>query len=116
MIRVYKYGLLPPTLNEALVRSQMRNAHRYRNQLVEIERGRRAAVRAVYSSHPTLTELEVEAKAARTALDEARDIIKKNRQKSRKRTESELDRARAKAARVKRMQTTQALAAARRAL
>jgi hypothetical protein len=116
MIRVYKYGLLPPTLNEPLVREQMRSAHRYRNQLIEIERARRAAVRAIYAAHPTLAALVADAKASRILLDEARDIIKRNRQKTRARCESELDRQRAKLARVQRRATTQALATARREL
>ena len=45
MNRVYKYGCLAPTLNAQLVHEQIRAAHRYRNQLVEIERARRAAMR-----------------------------------------------------------------------
>lgn len=45
MNRVYRYGCLAPTENAQLVHDQMRAAHRYRNQLVEIERARRAALR-----------------------------------------------------------------------
>jgi hypothetical protein len=45
--RVYKYGCRPPTVNKDLVREQMYRAHRYRNLLTEIERGRRVAVRAI---------------------------------------------------------------------
>jgi hypothetical protein len=44
---VYRYGLLSPTCNAERVRDTMRIAHRYRNTLTEIERGLRAAVRAV---------------------------------------------------------------------
>lgn len=44
--RVYKYGCLAPTLNAELVYDQIRAAHRYRNQLVEIERARREAIKA----------------------------------------------------------------------
>lgn len=47
MIRVYRYGSLAPTVNANLVRDQMHAAHRYRNQLVEIERGRRLAIRSL---------------------------------------------------------------------
>jgi len=50
MIRVYKYGLLPPTQNINLVRDQFRAAHEYRNLHVEIERGRRAAVRELFDT------------------------------------------------------------------
>jgi hypothetical protein len=44
-IRVYQYGLKAPTQNADLVREQMILAHRYRNTLTEIERGRRSAIR-----------------------------------------------------------------------
>lgn len=46
-VRVFKYGLLPPTEGAEAVREQLRLAHRYLNQLVEIERARRAARRAI---------------------------------------------------------------------
>lgn len=46
-MKVYQFGLLPPTHNEALVRQQLRAAHEYRNDLVAIERGRRTALRAI---------------------------------------------------------------------
>lgn len=46
-VRVYAYGALAPVENAPLVETQMRGAHRYRNTLVEIERGRRAALRAI---------------------------------------------------------------------
>lgn len=60
---VYRFGLLPPHENEALVREQMRLAHRYRNDLVQIERARRAVVREA-ARVPEVVRLEAE--AART--------------------------------------------------
>lgn len=45
MLTTFRFGLRPPSRNEATVRDQLRIAHRYRNTLVEIERGRRDAVR-----------------------------------------------------------------------
>lgn len=47
MALVYRYGLLAPTVGADRVRDVMRMAHRLRNTLTEIERGRRDAVRAV---------------------------------------------------------------------
>lgn len=44
--RNYQYGLRRPTTNADLVHEQMYNAHRYRNQLVEIELRRREATDA----------------------------------------------------------------------
>ncbi len=51
MVKVYRYGLLPPTEGAERIADQMRLAHRYQNQLVEIERARRLAVRAVMGTH-----------------------------------------------------------------
>jgi len=49
--RVHKYGLLPP-LEQGLIEEQARRGHRYRNVLIEIERGRRAALREAELSDP----------------------------------------------------------------
>jgi len=49
-IRVYQFGLLPPIDGEARVRVLMRQCHEYRNELVAIERGRRAALRALHDT------------------------------------------------------------------
>ena len=46
---VYRYGLHAPHECADTVHEQMRLAHRFYNTLVAIERGRRAAVRAVES-------------------------------------------------------------------
>jgi transposase len=47
MFKVYKYGILAPTINADLVFSQMRDAHRYHNKLIDIEKGRRFFIRLV---------------------------------------------------------------------
>lgn len=47
MKSVYRYGLTAPIENAERVFAEMRRAHAYRNTLVEIERGRRAALRAL---------------------------------------------------------------------
>lgn len=88
-VRVYQFGLLPPTENEALVRAQLRAAHEYRNTLVAIERGRRAALRALDDTAETheaallvraatrssrgaaLAKLRAARKAARAAAEDA---------------------------------------------
>lgn len=59
-IRVFKYGLLAPTVNGPMVLEQMLLAHRYRNVLVEIERERRASVQAVLALHPDMAPLEAQ--------------------------------------------------------
>ena len=50
MIRVYQSALRAPVENEPLARAQLLAAHRYRNQHVAIERGRRWAVRLCETS------------------------------------------------------------------
>lgn len=67
--RVYRYGLLPPSENDQLVRGQLRLAHTYANRLTEIERARRAEMRAIVSSHGNIPELEAAASVARETLD-----------------------------------------------
>ena len=88
MIKNYEYGLLDPTANAQLVDDQMRAAHRYYNQLVEIERERRAEIAAILVGHP-----DTEALAARVAdlarqREEARLAIKATRQATRDRSET----------------------------
>lgn len=58
-VLVYRFGLLPPIEEANRVRSQMRLAHQYRNTLIEIERGKRAALRAALSSYSDIQELEL---------------------------------------------------------
>lgn len=53
MIRVYQFGLRPPTENVELIRAQLRAAHDYRNDHVAIERGRRAVIRALSETEET---------------------------------------------------------------
>lgn len=87
MIRVYKYGLLAPTQNGDLVHQQMRGAHRYQNTLVEIERGRRDAVRAATSRHGDVAVLEDAVAAAVAAEEAAASAIKGTRSAARARAE-----------------------------
>lgn len=64
MKRVYRFGLRAPTFGERLVREQLRAAHEYRNDLVSIERGRRAALRAIESESDEVKEAEALVRAA----------------------------------------------------
>jgi hypothetical protein len=65
--RVYKYGCLAPTLNAELVYEQIRAAHRYRNQLVEIEKWRREATKA--SEEAALSDPLVDLKANKDRIN-----------------------------------------------
>jgi|JI10StandDraft_1071094.scaffolds.fasta_scaffold118627_2 hypothetical protein len=85
---VYRFGLLPPHENDALVRSQMRLAHRYRNDLVQIERARRAAVRDVARAAPEVARLELEAARTDAACAKVGGQIKAARAAGRTRKDS----------------------------
>lgn len=75
-MRVYQYGLLPPSVNASLVSDQMSRAHKYRNTLVEIERGRRDAIRSAIEAFPEVGVAMEAARAASVALKEAEDAAK----------------------------------------
>jgi len=112
-MRVYQYGCQPPTHNEKLVHENMRAAHKYRNVLVEIERGRRAAVRVILGQR--VHELELGAEKAKTALDDAIKVVMRARAKSRSRSDTDTQRADIKLAREANKRARQALAMARKA-
>ena len=99
MIRVYRYGLLSPTQNGDVVREQMLLAHRYYNTLTEIERGRRAAIRAVHSSVGNMPLLETCLAEAETSLKVALEVQARERARTRKRTETAEMKAQIKSAR-----------------
>jgi putative transposase len=67
MNRVYKYGCLAPTLNAEVVYEQIRSAHQYRNQLVEIERVRREAIKAAEKA--ALADPSVDLKAVKDRIN-----------------------------------------------
>jgi hypothetical protein len=79
---VYRYGLLSPTCNAERVRDTMRIAHRYRNTLTEIERGLRAAVRAV-EADLGIAELTARVDAADDRCAEATRAIKAHKSEHR---------------------------------
>lgn len=97
---VYKYGLLPPISGGDHVRAQLKAAGEYRNKLVEIERSRRAQIRAFLSSCAmsdpdsatgvySLAVFEESAKNAEALVDATLGEIRAERRKSRSRSESD---------------------------
>lgn len=86
--RVYQYGLLPPDCNADLVREQMRLAHRYYNDLISIERGRRAAERELLASHRGIQWLTWATEYWQDEATRAERAIKANRAASRARSET----------------------------
>ena len=76
---VYRYGLLAPTLEADEVAAQMRAAHRYRNTLVEIERGRRTAIRTAEQDDPALTGVQAAAEYIDAELEQLARAAKARR-------------------------------------
>jgi hypothetical protein len=87
-IRVFEYGLKSPTLNGALVESQMRAAHIYRNKLTEMELARRKAIREIMAAHPDMAPLEAKLAELVTQRDEVRKAITTARGITRSRSEN----------------------------
>lgn len=114
--RVYRFGLLAPSQNNDLVRTQMRLAHKYRNRLVEIERAKRAEIRALLSSHGDLNLYEHNAKAAAEAVSALLTRIKAAKSGTRTRIVPAPDKDELLAARAHVHATKSILMAARRAL
>ena len=88
-VLVYRFGLLPPTQNGELARSQMRAGHVYRNRLTEIERKRRDAHRAVLAAHGNIPAAFLAAEAATAAEVTASLAIRAARAESRCKSETD---------------------------
>lgn len=86
--RVYRYGLLAPTEGAELVRQQMRLAHRYQNDLISIERGRREAYRALMSTDTRIADAEREVAEADARVVELVDTAKRARVERRTRDDA----------------------------
>lgn len=85
--KIYSYGANPPTENLGMAEAQFRLAHRYRNELVALERGRRDRVDALLAKlAPGLQSLEADIAAAETQLEDARARKKAKHAAGRKRT------------------------------
>ena len=84
--RIYSFGGKAPTEGLELVIDQMWLAHRYRNKLIEIERGRRAKVdAALLELCPELVQVEASIVGATEKLKNAFEILNQARAKARKR-------------------------------
>jgi len=109
-MKVYQYGLLPPTDNNVLVREQMRAAHRYQNELIKIERDRRDAERALMEQHRGLQWLTWAAQYADAECEAATQAIKSARAKTRSRSESDAAKEIHAAAKIRRREALRTLA------
>lgn len=92
---VYKFGARRPTTNAHLVDEQMTLAHRYYNRLIEIERERRVAVRAVLGrTTMEIDTLHAASETARAELAAAISALKEQRKETRSRSDTAEQRAR----------------------
>lgn len=88
MILVYRYGLAAPHEQSDKIFDQMLLAHRYRNTLVEIERGRRAAERELMADvNAELLILTSQATTAEAEVARLYADLKKERARTHKRSE-----------------------------
>ncbi len=110
---VYKYRLAAPSVSEPLIRDQMRLAHQYRNTLVTIERGRRAAIRAAEHAVGDLVRLAQDVASATAAVTAAVEAIKTQRASTRTRSDTQEMRAAATAARARKREAVRTLREAR---
>ena len=85
---VYRYGLHAPHENLEIVYQQLRLAHRYRNILVEIERGRRAAIRALELQAGDMPAAMRALGSAKALEEAAYKAVARHRATTRKRNES----------------------------
>lgn len=116
VVKVYRYGLLPPEENRDLVLKTLRLAHEYRNKLVEIDRQERAEIRAVQTSHGSIPALDAAAKAAIQAKETAYQAIKAHKAQDRTRKVPEALKATYETAKASAFAASQALWQARAAL
>lgn len=86
MRRVYRFGLRGPSEGLGTVRAQLRAAHTYQNQLIEIERARRWALRQLDDTPEVREAIEIvkawtksTRKAAVSALRDARKSARATR-------------------------------------
>lgn len=75
-MKVYKYGLQPPTLNGELVHEEMKKAHAYQNKLIEIERWRRDQLRLIESRAGDIPQLELLLQSKEEVYNEINKLIK----------------------------------------
>ena len=91
---VYRYGHATPHVNLDVALMQLRRAHDYHCTLLRIERGRRAAERAIRREHggDALRERERAVEEADARAGSLATAIRDKRKASRRRTETAVDR------------------------
>lgn len=86
--RVYRFGLLAPTVNAEIVDQQMRLGHRYQNDLVQLERQRREQVESAFRLDPEVARLTDAVAVADAQLEALREGIQSERTGVRKKDQA----------------------------
>jgi len=82
MILIYEYGIpFDPMEGHDFVEDQILMAHRYYNKLIEIERAKRARIRAIQQAHPILGPLVTESDETHELFNDIIDRQKKAKSK-----------------------------------
>lgn len=116
-IKVFKFGLLAPIENGSLVHDQMVAAHRYHNILIEIERGKRAAIRSITrESTENIRQLEQKLLEAEQVEEKIAKEIRTQHSDMRSRFATQTDKEDLKNARLHKKECRKALAEARKVL
>jgi hypothetical protein len=93
--RIFSFGAKPPVTELAAVERQMLLGHRYKNELVALERARREARDEAARRHfPELVQAEADLTAANIEVEAARNAIKNRNSRARAKTQTPEDRAR----------------------
>lgn len=115
--KVFKFRLLDPVENASEIDRQMRAARAYRNDLIAIERGRRAAVRAaLVDVAPNLGAIEASVTSAVARVDVATAALREARLRARNRRDAPEQRAALADARAQLKEAREALRGARAAI
>lgn len=86
--RIFVYGLRPPIQGGDTIAAQFKQAHRYRNMLIEIERDRRKEASKILSHHPDVDGIRAELEAAIEHREAARASMQAGRKQARRRNEA----------------------------
>lgn len=92
MIRVYQFGLRPPVEGQAAIRRQLRYAHDYTNDLVQIERGWRWAMRQVHETDAVREAIAAVRNATRSTRKDAMRALHKARREAERAVPDEIAR------------------------
>ena len=96
-MKVYEYGAHAPLVNADKVAEQMSKQHRYYNRLIEVERSRKVKYEALLLRDEQYAAAKQKVATLEIKLTEARELIKKMKQREKHEVATPIEDARAKA-------------------